>query len=140
MPEEQWRQLLATHLGGTVNALTAVVPGMVAAHRGTVVTTSSWLALAGLPGETYYAAATGTVLALTKSFAVEIAPHGVRMNCVAVGPLATGDTQETPVGGVVLPLGRYATADDVAATVEFLIHEGDFYVGQIFEPSAGVVV
>ncbi len=53
MGGDDWNDLLHTHLGGTVNACAAVVPRMVEARHGVVVTTSSWLALAGVPGEAY---------------------------------------------------------------------------------------
>jgi NAD(P)-dependent dehydrogenase (short-subunit alcohol dehydrogenase family) len=128
MEPERWQRLLAAHLGGTVNVCAAVVPSMVRAGRGTVVTTSSWTALAGVPGEAYEAAATGTILAFTKSFAVEVAPKGVRVNCIAVGPLE-GAPPYPPVDPA-----------DIAATVSFLVADGDHVVGQVLSPSAGAVV
>ena len=113
MPADRWRRLLQAHLGSTTNACAAIVPGMVEAGRGTVVTTTSWLALDGVAGEAYAAAATGTILAFTKSFALEVAPRGVRVNCVTAGRPA-----------------------DVADTVMFLIRDGDFFVGQVLTPGA----
>jgi NAD(P)-dependent dehydrogenase (short-subunit alcohol dehydrogenase family) len=123
MSGDRWQRLLAAHLGATVNACAAAVPPMVQAGRGTVVTISSWLALAGIPGEAYYAAATGSILAFTKSFALEVARKGVRVNCIAVGPPEA----------VALPA-------EVADTVVFLIDSGDFFVGQVFSAAAGAVV
>jgi NAD(P)-dependent dehydrogenase (short-subunit alcohol dehydrogenase family) len=120
---QRWERLLMAHLGATVNACAAIGPAMVQAKRGTIVTLSSWLALAGVPGEAYYAAATGSILAFTKSFAIEVARYGVRVNCIAVGPLDRG----------VRP-------SDIAETVAFLINDGDFYVGQVLSPAAGAVV
>jgi NAD(P)-dependent dehydrogenase (short-subunit alcohol dehydrogenase family) len=129
MSPERWRRLLSAHLGATTNACAAVVPAMMQAGRGTVVTLSSWLALAGIPGESYFAAATGSILAFTKSFALEVAASGVRVNCIAVGPLH--ETSRTPV---------HITPDDVADTVMFLVEDGDFFVGQVLSPAAGMVV
>ena len=123
MSAPRWQRLLMAHLGTTVNACAAIGPSMVAARRGTIVTLSSWLALAGIAGEAYYAAATGSILAFTKSFAIEVAPHGVRVNCIAVGPLDRGVRPE-----------------DIAETVAFLINDGDFVVGQVLTPAAGAVV
>lgn len=119
MSSERWSALLHAHLGATTNACAAAVPLMVEAGRGTVVTTSSWLAYAGVAGESYQAAATGAVLAFTKSFALEVARDGVRVNCVAVGDVAPSD---------------------VADTVRFLVEDGDFYVGQVLLAAAGKVV
>lgn len=129
MSNERWQRLLHAHLGATTNACAAVVPSMVSARRGTVVTLSSWLAFAGRPGDSYFAAATGSILAFTKSFALEVAPSGVRVNCVAVGPLdETANAYER-----VKP-------SDVADTVMFLVDDGDFFVGQVLTPASGAVV
>lgn len=128
MDPDRWKRLLMTHLGGTANACAAVVPAMVRAGHGTVVTLSSWMALAGIPGEAYYAAATGSILAFTKSFAVEVAPKGVRVNCIAVGPL-----EATPPNAAVRPT-------EIADTVAFLVADGDFFVGQVLCAVAGAVV
>ena len=125
---ERWRTLLSAHLGSTTNACAAAVPEMLRAGRGTMVTISSWLALAGIAGEAYYAAATGSILAFTKSFALEVASRGVRVNCIAVGPLH--ETTRTRV---------HVTADEVADTVMFLVEDGDFFVGQVLEAAAGAV-
>jgi NAD(P)-dependent dehydrogenase (short-subunit alcohol dehydrogenase family) len=120
---QRWQRLLMGQLGTTVNACAAVGPAMVQARRGTIITLSSWLALAGVAGEAYFAAATGSILAFTKSFAIEVARHGVRVNCIAVGPLDRG-----------------VRAADIADTVAFLINDGDFFVGQVLSPAAGAVV
>jgi 2-hydroxycyclohexanecarboxyl-CoA dehydrogenase len=126
MDSARWRRLLRAHLGGTANASAAAVPAMVRDGRGTVVTISSWLALAGISGEAYYAAATGSILAFTKSLALEVAPNGVRVNCIAVGPLNARSNSVRPA--------------EVADTVSFLVNEGDFFVGEVFCPVVGAVV
>lgn len=122
MPRERWHRLLISHLGLTVDACAAVVPDMVAAGRGTVVTISSWLALAGAPGQSYLAAASGGILAFTKSFALEVARRGVRVNGIAVGRIGHG----------VEPV-------DVAETVAFLHRDGDFFIGQVLRATGGSV-
>ncbi len=128
MSAERWNRLLHTHLGGTTNACAAVVPDMVRAGRGTVVALSSWLAFAGIAGEAYQAAATGSILAFIKSVAVEVAPDGVRVNCIAVGPL-----DAKPPSASVRP-------SEIADTVVFLVNDGDHFVGQVLEAAAGAVV
>jgi NAD(P)-dependent dehydrogenase (short-subunit alcohol dehydrogenase family) len=140
LPHESWRRMLDVNLGGAVNAVAAVAPAMVERGRGTIVTTTSWLSLAGGDrGDAYYAASIGAVIAFTKSFSVEVAKYGVRVNCVAIGP-----TEGTEGLGALrpeeLPAGRLATPEDVAETVLFLADQGDFYVGQVFQPTAGAVM
>ena len=117
LDDARWQRLLEVILGGTGNACAAVLPGMLAAGGGTIVTRSSWEAVAGVAGEAYRAAATGAVLAFTKSLAVEVAPGGVRMNCIAGGSPGT-----------------------FADTVAFLVRDGGFYVGQVFSPAGEGVV
>lgn len=123
LSRDRWRRLLDAQLGGTVNACAAVLPAMVDAGAGRVVTTCSWLALAGIDGEAYAAAATGSILAFTKSLSLEVAPCGIRVNCVVVGPQA---------GHLIA----------VADTVSFLADDADggFFVGQLFTPAAGALV
>ncbi|MEO8424334.1 MAG: SDR family NAD(P)-dependent oxidoreductase [Actinomycetota bacterium] len=128
MDLDRWTRLLRTHLGGTANACAAVVPDMVRAGRGTVIALSSWLAFAGVAGEAYQAAATGSIVAFIKSFALEIAPNGVRVNCIAVGPL-----EATPPDASVRPA-------EIADTVVFLANDGDHFVGQVLQAAAGAVV
>ncbi len=128
MDLDRWKHLLRTHLGGTTNACAAVVPDMVRAGRGTVIALSSWLAFAGVAGEAYQAAATGSILAFIKSFALEVAPKGVRVNCIAVGPL-----DATPPNASVRPA-------EIADTVVFLVNDGDHFVGQVLSAAAGAVV
>jgi NAD(P)-dependent dehydrogenase (short-subunit alcohol dehydrogenase family) len=129
MSRDRWLRLLSAHLGLTTSACAAVVPGMARAGTGTVITLSSWLALAGIPGESYQASATGSILAFTKSFALEVARRGVRVNCIAVGPLEPGPGAAVPI-----------QPSDVAATVMFLIDDGGFFVGQVLTPAGGAVL
>lgn len=128
MDADRWTRLIRTHLGGTTNACAAVVPAMVREGRGTVIALSSWLAFAGVAGEAYQAAATGSILAFIKSFALEVAREGVRVNCIAVGPL-----DATPQDASVLP-------SEIADTVVFLVNDGDHFVGQVLQAAAGAVV
>jgi 2-hydroxycyclohexanecarboxyl-CoA dehydrogenase len=122
MPPDRWQRLLMAHLGLTVDACAAVVPHMVQAGHGSVVTFSSWLALAGTAGEAYFAAASGSILAFAKSFALEVASKGIRVNCIAVGRL-----------------GQDVQPADVADTVSFLHRDGDFFVGQVLHATGSAV-
>ena len=93
-----------------------------------MIALSSWLAFAGVAGEAYQAAATGSILAFVKSFALEVAKQGVRVNCISVGPL-----DATPPQVSVRP-------EEIADTVMFLVNDGDHFVGQVLQAAAGAVV
>ena len=142
---EAWRRMLAVHVGGTFNACRAVVPAMVAAGEGCIVTVSSELALAGGDGDAHYAAAKGAILGLTKSLGAELAGSGVRVNSVAPGPcdtplLAPDSPWRAPEYLATLPSRRLVRPQEVAETVLFLATEGTFFAGQVISPNAGAVI
>ena len=141
----RWRRMLSVHLGGTVNACRAVVPGMLAAGSGTIVTISSELALSGSPGDAHYTAAKGAIIGFTRSLGWELAARGVRVNSVAPGPtdtplLAPGSRDRSPEYLRTLPLGRLVRPGEVAETVALLLEEGDYFAGQVLSPNAGAVI
>jgi 2-hydroxycyclohexanecarboxyl-CoA dehydrogenase len=143
--DERWRRMLALHLGGVANACWAVLPGMIAAGAGTVVTISSELALAGGDRDSHYTAAKGAIIGLTRSLGWELAPHGIRVNSVAPGPTDTplldpASPWRDPAYLETLPLGRLVTPEEVADTVLFLVEEGTYFAGQTLSPNAGAVI
>ena len=113
MEPDRWQRMLDVWLGGTANACAAVVPAMVKKCCGSVVALTVNFSHAE-PGYTYVAAASGTVVAFAKSFGCEVAPHNVKVNCLAAR----------------LPLNP----DPVASTVQFLVNDGGYYVSQVFFP------
>jgi len=142
---ERWQRMLSVHLGGTRNACAAVLPGMLEAGRGTIITTSSELALGGGTEDTHYAAAKGAIVGFTKSLAAEVADRGVRVNSVAPGPtdtplLAPDSPWRDPAFLRTLPLRRLVTPEEVAETVLFLAEEGGYFCGQVLSPNAGAVI
>jgi len=142
---ERWRRMLAVNLGGVVNACWAVLPGMLAAGSGTIVTISSELAIAGGSGDAHYAAAKGAIVGFTRSLGVELAPRGIRVNSVAPGPtdtplLAPDSPWRAPDYLATLPLGRLVRPEEVADTVLFIVDEGTYFAGQTVSPNAGTVI
>jgi len=145
IPRERWDRMLAVILGGTVNAVSAVLPGMLQRDSGCIVAISSELALAGSATDLHYVAAKGAVLGLIKSLAVEIARTGVRVNAVAPGPtdtplLATDSIWREPEYLATLPLGRLVRPQEIAGAVYYLATEGSQYCGEVISPNAGAVI
>lgn len=141
--EAEWRRMLEVHVGGTANAWRAVVPRMRSRGRGAICAIGSELGIIGDPSAPHYAAAKGAIHAMTKSLAVELAPDGIRVNCVAPGPTDTPLLSDDPnIAGYAeaLPLGRVLTADEIAAVVAFLLLEDTNFVGQVVSPNAGAVL
>jgi 3-oxoacyl-[acyl-carrier protein] reductase len=121
--------------------------GMIARKRGTIINMSSLAAWnGGGPGAGAYSAAKGAVLSLTKALAKELAPHGIRVNCVAPGLIG-----ETAFHGRFTPpaafenaaksvlLGRAGTPDEVASVVAFLASpDSSFLTGETIEINGGM--
>ena len=142
---EVWRRMLAVHLGGTRNAVAAVLPGMLERGEGRIITISSELALAGGEDDAHYAAAKGAIIGLTKSLAAEVASKGVLVNSVAPGPTDTpligpDSPWREPAYLDTLPLRRLVLPEEVAEAVLFLAEEGDYFCGQVLSPNAGAVI
>ena len=144
LTDPEWNRMLRVHLGGTWHTCRAVAPGMAARGRGAIVNTSSELALCGAELHAHYCAAKGAIIGLTKSLALELGGHGVRVNAVAPGATDTAlltDTWRTPAYLASLPLGRLSTAAEIAATVAFLASDAAAYVtGQVVSPNSGAVI
>ncbi|MDQ2754961.1 MAG: SDR family oxidoreductase [Actinomycetota bacterium] len=142
---EAWRRMLRVHLGGLVHLARAALPAMVARGDGSLVAIASELAIGGGSEDVHYASAKGAVIGAVRSLAVEMAPHGVRVNVVAPGPtdtplLPADSPWRAPDYLRTLPLGRLVRPDEVSRCVRFLVEEGSFCVGEVLNPNAGAVI
>jgi len=147
MPETFFRQVLDVNVLTTFLCCQAVAPGMIARGSGAIVNLASLAAHnGGGPGASAYAAAKAAVMALTKAYAKELAPHGVRVN--AVSPGLIGGTRfhgrfTTPAAFEAavktIPLGRAGDPDDVARVIAFLASDdGGYLAGETIEINGGM--
>lgn len=133
-----WRAVTAVDLDGVFLSIRYAAPAIIAAGGGTIVTVASVTAEAGSPLIGHYAAAKAAVVNLTKTAATELRPHGVRVNAVQPGFIATDlVTSAAPRFEEMLGLqpggfdeliaqkqGRYGTVEEVAEAVLFLAGDG----------------
>lgn len=144
--DELWNRYFAVNLGGARNAIRAVLPHMIHEKRGCILNISSIWGLRGASCETAYACTKAALIALTRSLALELAPSGVRVNCIAPGVIDTDMVQV--LGADTLrdlaqqtPLGRLGTPDDIAGAAAYLCSDGaSFVTGQVLCADGGFIV
>ena len=135
LSEQSWDIQIDVNLKGTFLCSQAVARHMLERGSGAIVNLCSIASLAGQEGRAGYAAAKAGLLGLTKVMAQELSPHGIRVNAVAPGLIATEmiarNVPEDFRDGVVLdrtPLGRMGEPREVADAVLFLLSEGAAYI------------
>lgn len=144
MSDQEWDQVLRTNLFGPFYCSRAALPGMLERGKGSIVMISSRLGQIGWPELAHYSASKAGLLGLTKSLAKEFGPRGIRVNAVAPGVTITDMTRELLESEAgqrrldELPSRRFAEAEDVAASVVFLLSEAAaMYHGQTLNPNGG---
>ncbi|QQM68375.1 3-oxoacyl-ACP reductase FabG [Actinomyces weissii] len=128
-----WEAMLDTDLTGVFRTVRAVLPQMMRARSGRIVLVSSVVASRGGVGQVAYGAAKAGVEGLVRSLARELAPRGITVNAVAPGFVATDMTSSLPTvvreaHVAATPIGRMATAQEVAAPVVFLASPAASYI------------
>ncbi|MGH7720519.1 MAG: SDR family oxidoreductase [Gemmatimonadaceae bacterium] len=152
-----WRSVVEIDLFGTFFCSQAVAPVMREQGRGRIVNISMTLHYRGWPQMAHATAAKAGVDALTRTLAVEWAPHGILVNAVAPGPIPTEGVRRAfapPNAGAAdvfsvertmgdyakrtIPVGRWGTPRDIANTVAFLVSPaGDWITGAILVVDGG---
>ena len=128
----------------------SVVPDMLDAGWGRIVTISSSSAQQGAPRMAHYSASKGGVMALTRSLAKEFGAKGITVNTVPPSMISSPMSQASQAAGNLppdemltgrIPVGRVGVPDDIAAAVAFLCSEDASYItGQTFGVNGGAVV
>ncbi|MBU4610903.1 SDR family oxidoreductase [Achromobacter sp. GG226] len=145
---EDLQGLTQLHLGAAISLVQACLPGMQARGFGRIVLMSSRGAL-GLPTRTAYAATKAGMLGMARTWALELAPHGITVNVVAPGPIQTDMFYEVVEAGSEreqrladsIPVKRLGRADDVSRAVMFFADPANgFVTGQTLFVCGGASV
>lgn len=136
----QFQKVIDVNLMGTVTMSKAVVPYMMEQKSGRIVNSSSISALAGNFGQTNYAASKGAIISLTRAMGRELAKHGITVNTILPGAIATPMTDAIPAEirekkAAAFPTKRWGTAREVANAYAFLASDEASYIN-----SASLVV
>jgi NAD(P)-dependent dehydrogenase (short-subunit alcohol dehydrogenase family) len=128
-PVEAWDQVMAVNVRGVYLACKHAIPRMIERGSGSIINVSSFVAILGcsVPQDAY-TASKGAVLALTRSLAVQFAPHGVRANAILPGPVETPllmdwllkDEEAKKIRLARNPTGRFGKAEEVVALAVYL--------------------
>lgn len=140
---ESWNRVIAINLTGTYLMSACCYADMKARGWGRIVNVSSQMAFSGGVGASAYCASKAGVIGLTRALAVEAAPHGVLVNCIAPGATQTDmlDACGEELKGTILakiPLKRFGMPQEIAPIAVLLAsEEGSFFVGQTISPNGG---
>ncbi|WP_228395132.1 SDR family NAD(P)-dependent oxidoreductase [Modestobacter roseus] len=139
-----WQRCFRVNVDGTFQLTRAVLPAMLSAGRGAIVNVASEAALRGSAAGAAYTASKHAVIGLTRSAAFMYGPQGIRVNAVAPGGVATGmrptaasEFGQQRVGPLMALIPPVATADQLAASITFLLSDDGVNVNGAVLPSDG---
>ncbi|MFI5182861.1 MAG: SDR family NAD(P)-dependent oxidoreductase [Vicinamibacteria bacterium] len=147
MTPAEWDETIRVNLGGAYAVCHHAARVMIPRKSGAIVTIASTSGQRGEAHYSHYSASKGAMIALTKSLARELAPHGIRVNGVAPGWVMTDMTRKTLEGQSAsqalspIPVGRAGTAEEIAGPVAFLASGLSSYLcGEILCVNGGAVM
>jgi acetoacetyl-CoA reductase len=143
MTDDDWLAVLNTNLNACYFGVSSVMSMMIEQKYGRIINISSFVGQAGNFGQANYAASKGGIIAFTKTAAMELARYNVTCNALAPGFTETGMLAKVPeaVQAQILariPMGRFATPEEIAKAVLFLAADADYVTGQQINVNGGV--
>jgi len=146
MKDEDWDLVLNVNLSAAFRLSRASLKGMMSRRWGRIINIASVVGVMGNGGQANYAASKGGLIAMSKSFAQEMAPRNVTVNCIAPGFIIspmTDKLNEEQKNAMLsrIPLGYLGEGKDVAASIAFLASEEARYItGQTIHVNGGMIM
>ena len=139
-----WDRLFAVNVSGVYHCVNGALPFFLRKQAGCIINVASMWGQVGASCEAAYSATKGAVIALTKALAQELAPSGIRVNCVSPGVILTDMVQN--VSPEILeqlaeetPVGKHGAPEDVAQAIGYLA-DAAFVTGQNLPVNGGFVL
>lgn len=144
--DDDWNKIISTNLSGAFYTSRRALPAMISKKRGVIINISSIWGIVGASCEVAYSASKAGIIGLTRALAKEVAPSGVRVNCIAPGVIKTdmlNSFSEDDLNALIeeTPLGRLGEPSDIAKAALFLASDdSSFITGQVLSPNGGFVI
>ena len=145
--DEDWARAIENNLHGFFNVTRAVLPHMIERKQGRIIATGSCITEVADFGGNYYSVCTaskGGIVAMLRPIAAEVARHGVTVNAVSPGYIATNMLGEVDPAGLeaalrLVPMRRYGKPSEIAAAMAFLASDDAAYItGQVLRVNGGM--
>ncbi len=148
MSEREWDEMIRVNLKSIYSTVHYAVARMIAQRSGRIIAISSTAGQRGESMHSHYAASKGAIISFVKGLSTELARHNILVNCVAPGWVDTEMSQpvlKTKAGlkfaTSVIPLGRVATAEEIAGAILFLASDlSTFITGEVLNVNGGAVL
>jgi acetoacetyl-CoA reductase/3-oxoacyl-[acyl-carrier protein] reductase len=142
MTEDDWAEVINVNLNGTFYCTSAALPAMINQRFGRIINISSVVGQMGAFGQANYSASKGGIIAFTKTLALEMAKFNITANAIAPGFTATEMVDAIPeeIAAQIklkIPLGRFATTEEIAKAAGFLAADADYITGQELNVNGG---
>ena len=144
--DELWHRYFSVNVDGAYHTTQAVLPAMLREHEGCIINVSSMWGLRGASCEVTYSCTKAALIAMSRSLALELAPTGIRVNCIAPGVIKTDMLDALPAEVLPqlaeeTPLRRLGTPEDIAHLAVFLASDkSSFITGQVITADGGFIV
>jgi NAD(P)-dependent dehydrogenase (short-subunit alcohol dehydrogenase family) len=145
LPPGLWEKIRSINMDGPFHCARAVMPGMIEKRAGKIVSITSAAGVRAIPKAVPYSAAKHGLVGLTRALALDLAPFGINVNCIAPSTVQTPLVKQA-VNNVFLekmlqtiPLGRFGTPRDIARAAVFLCSsDADWITGVVLPVDGGL--